>query len=1468
MPQQLEEPYDMTSSGQLHFSAEPEAQWRELFEDSPVMYFMLDPAGTVLAVNAFGAAQLGYTISELVGESVLKVSFPEDKDAARKNLELCVQTVGQQNKWEIRKVRKDGTLLWVRENAKAVRRSADDLIVLIACEDISDHKRGEQRLAAQSGVSRVLAESDSLAEASPGLLRTICEAMDWDWGALWSADREAGRLRCDSIWHASTISVSEFDAASQQSACAPGEGRAGQVWKTRQSLWIADVAKDPGFRRGAAAARCGLHTGIACPILLGGEALGIVEFFSRRIREPDEQELATLSAIGSQIGQFIRRKGAEQAVQASEKRFRALIEHSYDIVLLLSAEGTILYASPSVERVLGYAPEELIGRDGYELIHPDHRQSSVARYTRSVQEPGSVITGERLLLHKDGSSRWVENVIVNLLSEPSVQAVVMRQRDVTERKQAEAALRESEERFRTLVQFSFDVYWESDAQHRFTRQEFADDLADAPVPGSDIGIGKTRWELPHLEPGEEAWRKHQETLDAHLPFRDFELARPRPNGGKRYWSVSGLPVFDETGRFVGYRGLGRHITERKRVEERLRESERRYRNIFETAGVSIWEEDFSEVKAAIEGLKTEGVRDFRQYTATHPEFVRQAVSMVKVVDVNDATVKLFGATSKEDLLGSLHAIFTPETEKAFVEELVAIAEERTSFASETSLRTLTGEKLAVVFTMTFPPQPTRLDSVLVTAMDITERKQAENLTAQFFESAPDGICIVERDYRYRRANPIYARRWGMPAERIVGMHVSELLGVDRFERTLKPNLDRCFAGEEVLFDWSSESSPRRYFAVSYSPLRSGSEDVEAALVIQRDVTDRKQAELALRESEQRFRDYAEIASDWFWESDSEHRFTTFTRSARGWGFVADFIGKRRWELAADREEEPEKWRAHIATLEAHEPFRGLQYRAAHPDGSTIYLSVSGKPVFDANGTFLGYRGVASDVSAEVRGEQAERALRQALQRSEAYLAEAQKITHTGSWAYDVAKRRMTYSSEEHHRLFGFDPAAGMPGAGDWVRRIHPDDRETVMQAMEHTIRDRRDYELEHRVVHSDGTIRFIHTVGHPVLSPSGHVVEVVGTSTDITDRKREEYLTEQVSERLPDLVSIIGRDYRYRRANPTYERVWRIPAEKVVGMQVGDIVGRETFDRVVKPNLDRCFAGQEVSFAEWFDNPGGRRFWVVTYSPLKLESERVDAALAVARDLTEQTMAAEKLRDARIQLAHVNRVVTVGQLTASIAHEVNQPIGALVTNAYAASRMLRAQPPDLDEVSDALGAIIKDGRRVSDVIQRIRALVKKAPAQVDLLDINEVIVETIALARSEILRNDVSLQTQLASDLPPVPGDRVQLQQVMMNLVMNAVEAMSSLAEGTRELQICTDKDGKDSVAITVTDSGPALKPESLNRFFEAFYSTKPTGMGIGLSICRSIIEAHEGRIWATANVPRGAALHIPLPALGKTAPL
>jgi signal transduction histidine kinase len=233
---------------------------------------------------------------------------------------------------------------------------------------------------------------------------------------------------------------------------------------------------------------------------------------------------------------------------------------------------------------------------------------------------------------------------------------------------------------------------------------------------------------------------------------------------------------------------------------------------------------------------------------------------------------------------------------------------------------------------------------------------------------------------------------------------------------------------------------------------------------------------------------------------------------------------------------------------------------------------------------------------------------------------------------------------------------------------------------------------------------------------------------------------------------------------------------------------------------------------------------------------------------------------AQAELAHVNRVATMGQLAASIAHEVNQPIGATVTNAQAALRWLGARTPDLDEVRQALDQIVKDGKRASDVVSRIRALVKKAPERKDRFDFNEAIFEVIALTRSEVLRHGVSLQTHFATGLPRVQGDRTQVQQVILNLILNAVEAMSGSREGERELLIRTRTDDSDAVLVAVRDSGPGLDPTNMDRIFEAFYTTKPEGMGMGLSICRSIIDAHGGRLWAAANIPRGAVFQFTLP--------
>jgi PAS domain S-box-containing protein len=291
---------------------ESEEQWKEVFEHNPVMYFMVSPTGIVMSVNAAGAIQLGYTADELIGQSVLNVFFEEDRDIVKGHVATCLGDLGRSHTWEIRKIRKDGAVIWVRENAKAVRRSGNDVIVLIACEDITERRRAEQRRNALYAVTGVLAEADNLAAAAPRLLRAIGENLEWDWGALWSfeqgGDREGATLRCDRVWHAPHIEAAEFaefDMIRQERAFAAGEGRPGQVWRSGVPAWMVDATTEPGFLRASDAARAGLHGGVIFPVLLDTDALGVAEFFSRAPQERDEEQFATLSAIGSQIGQFI-----------------------------------------------------------------------------------------------------------------------------------------------------------------------------------------------------------------------------------------------------------------------------------------------------------------------------------------------------------------------------------------------------------------------------------------------------------------------------------------------------------------------------------------------------------------------------------------------------------------------------------------------------------------------------------------------------------------------------------------------------------------------------------------------------------------------------------------------------------------------------------------------------------------------------------------------------------------------------------------------------------------------------------------------------------------------------------------------------------------------------------------------------------------------------------------------------------
>jgi PAS domain S-box-containing protein len=294
--------------------------------------------------------------------------------------------------------------------------------------------------------------------------------------------------------------------------------------------------------------------------------------------------------------------------------------------------------------------------------------------------------------------------------------------------------------------------------------------------------------------------------------------------------------------------------------------------------------------------------------------------------------------------------------------------------------------------------------------------------------------------------------------------------------------------------------------------------------------------------------------------------------------------------------------------------------------------------------------------------------------------------------------------------------------------------------------------------------------------------------------------------------------------------------------------------------------GTSIPFEKEYFHKDGRRVPVLVGAAAFDEGGEDGAAFVV--DLTDRKKGEQAARESekryaevQMELVHANRIATMGQLSASIAHELNQPIGATLNNASAGLRWLSKEPADLEKARQAFNRIFANGNRVSEIIDRMRALFKKAPLRKEEMDINGAILEVIALTRGEVVKNGISVQSHLEEGLPLIQGDRVQLQQVILNLIINAVEGLSSVSGGARGLVITTGKGEPAGVLVVVQDSGPGLSSPDLERIFEAFYTTKPGGLGMGLSICRSIIEAHGGRLWATAAQPQGATLQFTLPA-------
>jgi PAS domain S-box-containing protein len=486
-----------------------------------------------------------------------------------------------------------------------------------------------------------------------------------------------------------------------------------------------------------------------------------------------------------------------------------------------------------------------------------------------------------------------------------------------------------------------------------------------------------------------------------------------------------------------------------------------------------------------------------------------------------------------------------------------------------------------------------------------------------------------------------------------------------------------------------------------------------------------------------------------------------------------------------------------------------------------------------------------------------------LRRSQAYLAEAQTLSHTGSFGWNVSKNEIVWS-EETYRIFEYDRTI-KPTVERILQRVHPGDIAVVKQTIAHASQNGRNFEHEYRLVMPDGCVKYVHVVAHTVSNGSRNT-EFVGAVMDVTAEKQAQEALRNSEQQWRDAFENNPTMYFMIDAAGTIMAVNPFGAEQL-GYTVNELVGQRVLNIFYEPDREAvqrkvalCVEqlGRSMTWEFRKIRKDGSVVWVRETARAVLRSNN-QVVLIACEDITEQKRAEEALRQAQADLAHVSRVTTMGELTASLAHEVNQPIAAAVTNANACLRWLAAAPPNLEEARAAAKRIARDGTRAAEIISRIRLLFKKGAPIRELVDLNHVIREMIVLLHSETTRYSISVRTELAGDLPLAIGDRVQLQQVMVNLFMNSIDAMKDVDE-VRELSIKSQRTESEQILVSVRDTGVGLPPEQADKVFEAFFSTKPQGTGMGLSISRSIVESHGGRLWAAQDSKRGASFWFTLP--------